>query len=86
MALTNFTASTDFAGKGKRLYFWNLSQGVGAQTINFRDGGATGAIKIQVQMAASSSLSFSFNTPPWFASLYVEVVGTGFTTGCVDIG
>jgi hypothetical protein len=86
LALNTFVASTDFAGKGRTLSAYALSQGTGAQTINFRDGGASGAIKWQVQLPATSSKEFTFAARPvWFNSLYVEVVGTGFTTGSVDI-
>lgn len=85
MALNSFTASTDLAGKGKSVTAYNLSQGAGAQTINFRDGGASGTIKWQVQLPATSSKELAFDRPLWFNALYVEVVGTGFAAGSVDL-
>ena len=88
MAFLNFTASTDFAGKGKRLASWHLSQGTGAQTINFRNGGSSGTILFQVQLVATSSASQSYPAPnlPFFSSgLYIELVGTGFNAGAIDL-
>ena len=87
MALYDFTVSTDFAGKGKRLLSWHLSQGTGAQSVNFRDGGASGTIKFQVQLAATTSASQAYPSPcPVFVNgLYVDIVGTGFAQGCVDL-
>jgi hypothetical protein len=89
MAMFDFTASTDFAGKSKRLSSWHLSQGTGAQTVNFRDGGSGGTIKFQVQLAATSSASQDYSLPQGSLifpnSLYVEVVGTGFNKGMVNL-
>jgi hypothetical protein len=89
MALLQFTASSDFtgAGKGRRLGSWHVSQGAGTQTINFRNGGLTGPILIQVQLPATTSASQAYSQPlPIFgAGLYVEVVGTGFNVGSVDL-
>jgi hypothetical protein len=88
MALYDFTASIDLAGKSRRLASWHLSQGTGAQTVNFREGGASGTIKFQVQLAATTSASQAYSAPllPTFVKdLYVEVVGTGFNKGCVDL-
>jgi hypothetical protein len=88
MALLPFAVSTDFTTKGKRLASWHLSQGTGAIAINFRNGSAAGAIQFQVQLAATTSASQAYATPnlPFFSSgLYVEIVGTGFNAGSVDL-
>jgi len=88
MATFTFAASTDFTSRGKRLASWHLSQGAGAQTINFRNGGLASAIVFQVQLVATTSASQSYGSPnlPFFSSgLYVEVVGTGFNAGAVDL-
>jgi hypothetical protein len=87
MALYDFTASTDFANKSKRLKAWHLSQGTGAQTVNFRDGGASGTIKFQVQLAATTSASQAYSHPGLVFpnSLYVQIVGTGFAQGSVEL-
>jgi hypothetical protein len=89
MALYQFTASFDAtgAGKGRRLGSWHLSQGAGTQTINFRSGGLTGPIMFQVQLPATTSASQSYGqvAPVFPGGLYVEVVGTGFGVGSVDL-
>jgi hypothetical protein len=89
MALLDFTASTDFTGpsKPKRLRAYFLSQGTGAQTVNFRDGSATGTIKFQVQIPATSSKELGIDHPGvvFPNGLYVEVVGTGFAKGAVEL-
>jgi hypothetical protein len=88
MATLTFTASTDFTTKGKRLASWHVSQGTGAQTINFRNGGLAGTIIFQVQLVATSSASQPYpkDSMPFFSSgLYVEIVGTGFNAGAVDL-
>lgn len=88
MALNVFTASTDYASKGRRLVGWHVSQGAGAQTINLRNGGSGGTIYMQIQVPATSSSGqfYGPNGGPYFpAGLYVEVVGTGFAVGSVDL-
>lgn len=88
MALNAFTASTSFVTKGKRLASWHLAQGTGAQTINFRNGGSGGAIQWQVLLAATSSASQAYHpqgAPVFVDGLYVEIVGTGFAQGNVDL-
>jgi len=88
MATQTFTASTDFTSKGKRLASWHVSQGTGAQTINFRNGSVAGTIIFQVQLVATSSASQAYPqaSMPFFPlGLYVEVVGTGFNAGAVDV-
>ena len=90
MALFPFTASIDLtgAGKGRRLAAWHLSQGAGAQTINFRVGSAAGAIQFQVHLATTTSASQAYSSPalPYFpAGLYVEVTGSGFNVGSVEL-
>jgi hypothetical protein len=90
MALYQFTASTDLtgAGKGRRVASWHCSQGAGTQTINFRNGSITGPIMFQVQLPATTSASQSYTQgglPTFPAGLYVEVVGTGFGVGSVDL-
>jgi hypothetical protein len=87
IALYDFTASTDFVGKAKRLRGVYLSQGAGAQTVNLRDGGASGTIKIQIQVPATSSKEVNIDHPGivFVNSLYVEVVGTGFAKGAVEL-
>ena len=87
MATFTFAASTDFTTRGKRLGSWHLSQGTGAQTINFHNGNG-GPILFQVQLVATSSASQAYpqSSMPFFSSgLYVEVVGTGFNQGAVDL-
>jgi len=90
MALFPFTASIDLtgAGKGRRLAAWHVSQGAGAQTINFRVGSVAGAIQLQVQLATITSASQSYSSPglPYFpGGLYIEVVGSGFNVGSVEL-
>jgi hypothetical protein len=90
MALFPFSASIDLtgAGKGRRLAAWHLSQGAGAQTINFRSGTAAGPIQFQVQLATVTSASQAYATPslPYFpAGLYIEITGSGFNTGSVEL-
>jgi hypothetical protein len=87
MALIAFTTSTDFTGvgKGRRLAAWHLSQGTGVQTVNFHNGNG-GPIMFQVQLPATTSASQAYGSPIVFTSgLYVEVVGTGFNAGSVDL-
>ena len=88
MATFPFNASIDLTAKGKRLASWHLSQGTGAQTINFRNGGAAAQVVFQVQLVATSSASQAYpqSSMPFFSSgLYLEVVGTGFGLGAVDL-
>jgi len=88
MAIFPFNASIDLTTKGKRLASWHVSQGTGAQTINFRNGGAAAQIVFQVQLVATSSASQAYpqSSMPFFSSgLYVEIVGTGFAIGSVDL-
>ena len=88
MALLTFTASTDFTTRGKRIASWHVSQGTGAQTINFRSGSISGTIMFQVQLVATSSASQAYphpNLPAIPGGLYIEVVGTGFNVGSVDL-
>jgi len=88
MALYPFTASTDLTTKGKRLASFNCSQGTGGQTVNFRNGSITGTIMLQVQLNTTTSQSVAYTQaglPTFPAGLYVEVTGTGFNTGCVDL-
>jgi hypothetical protein len=87
MALYSFTGSTDLSAtpKGKRLGSWHLSQGAGAQTVNFHNGNG-GPIMFQVQLPATTSASQAYGAPIVFTSgLYVEVVGTGLNAGSVDL-
>jgi hypothetical protein len=88
MATLPFNASIDLTTKGKRLASWHVSQGAGTQTINFRNGGVAAQIVFQVQLVATSSASQAYPPPnmPFFsAGLYIEIVGTGFAIGCVDL-
>jgi hypothetical protein len=88
MALFQFTASIDLTGKGRRVGAWHVSQGVGAQTVNFRNGGAAGTIMFQVQLPATTSASQAYshpNLPTFPAGVYVEVVNTGFAVGSVSL-
>jgi hypothetical protein len=88
MALYSFTASSDFTTKAKRLASWYCSQGTGAQTVNFRNGGLTGPIMFQAQLPATTSAGLAYTQaglPTFTSGLYVEVVGTGFGVGCVDL-
>jgi len=88
MAVFAFTASIDLTTRGKRLASWHLSQGTGAQTINFRSGSVGGTIIFQVQLVATSSASQSYshpNLPAIPGGLYIEVVGTGLNAGSVDL-
>ena len=86
MGLVAFTASTDLTTTAKRLSAWHLSQGAGANTINLRNGSASGAIVCQVQLPATTSASQSYPVPIIFTSgLYVEIVSSGFTVGSVDL-
>jgi len=75
MALYPFTASTDLTTKGKRL-------------ASFNNGSITGPIMLQVQLNTTTSQSVAYTQaglPTFPAGLYVEVTGTGFNTGCVDL-
>jgi hypothetical protein len=87
MTMITFTGSTDFVGKPKRLSSWHLSQAAGTQTVNFRNGGAAGPIILQAQLPANASSSQAYGVPaPFFPnSLYLEVVGTSFVRGAVDL-
>ena len=88
MAVFPFNATIDLTAKGKRIASWHVSQGTGAQTINFRNGGAAAQIVFQVQLVATSSASQAYPPPnlPFFSSgLYIEIVGTGFQIGSVDL-
>jgi len=88
MATFPFNASIDLTTRGKRLASWHLSQGTGAQTINFRNGGVAAQIVFQVQLVATSSASQAYahpNLPNFGSGLYIEVVGTGFNIGSVDL-
>ena len=82
-----FTADISLVGRGKRLYSWHLSQGTGAQTVNFRRGSVSGEIVFQVQVPATTSASQSYNEPLYCTEgWFVDVVGTGLAVGLVDIG
>jgi hypothetical protein len=86
MALFTFTGSVDLSTKPKRLGGWHLSQGAGVQTVNLRNGSLTGPIMVQVQLPATTSASQSYDVLPIFTGgVYVEVVGTGFTVGSVNL-
>lgn len=87
MALYGFTADTDFVGKGKTLSFISLSQGVGAQTVRFLSGGSGGTEQFQIQVPAATSVQVVLGARPLVfpGGLYIDVVGTGFTQGCVDL-
>lgn len=86
MSLTSFTDDVDLQDQ-KRLYSWSLSQGTGAQTINFRRGAIGGAIVFQVQVPATTSASQSYAKPLYVnEGWFIEVVATGFQQGCVDAG
>jgi len=88
MALKTFTATraADVPGRSNQLRSWSVSQGTGAQTIRFCDG-TTATPLFEVQLPATSSASQSYSNPyPVFPNgLAVEVVGTGFNRGCIDI-
>ena len=85
--LRTFTASRDFTGKGNTIRRLFPSKGTGAQTVNVRANGASGAIQLQVQLPATSSKELDFSSPPLqiAGAVYVEVVGTGFAQGAIDL-
>jgi hypothetical protein len=86
VALYPFTASTDLTTKPKRIASWHVSQGAGTQTIRFRNGSISGTVMLEVQLPATTSASQAYGTPIIFpAGVYVEVVGTGFNAGGVDL-
>jgi hypothetical protein len=90
LALYAFSTSLDLtgAGKGRRLASWALSQGVGTNTVNFRNGSLTGAILMQLQLGASSSRFQSYDQaglPVFPAGLFVEVTSAGLNAGSVDL-
>ena len=88
MALITGTDDIDTAGRGKKLASWHISQGAGAQVVNFRKGALAGAIVFQVQVPATTSASQSYDSPlkidtgeGWF----IEVVASGLNFLTVNI-
>jgi hypothetical protein len=80
--------NVSLVGKPKRLASWNLSA-AGAQTVNMRDGSATGPIVIPLKLAAGTSAGQAYEVPqgcPLFTQgLFVEVTGAGALTGSVNL-
>lgn len=85
-----FTDTTDMTGRVKLLASFFISETAGAvAAVNFRNGGASGAIFQQVRLPAvtgGNSIHVAFNTPIAFPSgLYVEKA-SGTIVGGVQSG
>ena len=84
--LVTGTDDIDVSGQGKRLASWSISQGAGANTVNFRRGTVSGAVVFQVQVPTITSASQAYPSPPYCKEgWFVEVVGTGLNFVCVDV-
>jgi hypothetical protein len=90
MAHITATASFSAKGRGKRLQSWHISQGTGAQIVNFRHATAaddnTGAVVFQVQVPANTSASQAYPDPIYVPEgFYVEVVNTGLNYATIVV-
>jgi hypothetical protein len=84
--VVSFADDVDLDDK-KRLYSWSLSQGTGAQIVNFRRGTVTGEIVFQVQVATGTSQHASYAKPLYVPEgWFIEVTATGLNRGFVDVG
>jgi hypothetical protein len=86
LAVKTFTGDRPpTANDGKFLRAWHLSQGAGAQTIQFCNG-VVGSPIFEVQLPANTSASQIYHHPICFPNgLHVEVVATGFIRGGIDL-